>query len=311
MGILFIEWLSKYLGSVFDEKTNKYYIIVSIPLLLITMIEEIAAWGASNGIMIYGGETWGIYYNQIFSHIGNCILTILCMFASGFYLFGMDKIDLEQRKREQYQLQVSAYKMIEEHYRQMERLRHDMKNHMISLHGMLEYREWDKMEAYLEKMEAAGNFVIDREGEIVGSTVVSALIYKKRRLAEEKNITWTCDMQVPKECGIDEFDFCILFGNILDNAIEACEKMDLDKNKWIEIQCKKVKKCLLLEVKNSMKENFIKKEKVSINARQKGHGIGLFNVNDMVQKYNGVINIEMEQRTFLISILLPLERTKG
>ena len=113
-------------------------------------------------------------------------------------------------------------------------------------------------------------------------------------------------MQIPKERRINEFDLCVLFGNILDNALEACERMQSGQCRFINIQAKNVKKCFLLEVKNSMgrTEKYI--DGYTIKEDSQKHGIGLLNVSDVVNKYNGVVNTEAEKGIFVISILMPM-----
>ncbi len=112
-------------------------------------------------------------------------------------------------------------------------------------------------------------------------------------------------MQMPKECCINEFDFCVLFGNILDNALEACGRMRSGECRFISIQAKTVKKCFLLEVKNSM-DRTEKYTKGSTNKEDSpAHGIGLLNVGDVVNKYNGAMNTEAGKDVFAISVLLP------
>lgn len=245
----------------------------------------------------------GLYYDQIFSHMEICVLTGLSMFTAGFYVFGMDRIYLEQEKSSQYHSQIAVYRMLEEQYRQSERLRHDMKNHIIALSGLFKSKEWEKLGDYLKKMESSS---LETGGDITGNKAVDALLYQKRKRAERENIEWECDVQIPKICCINEFDFCILFGNILDNALEACERLRCGECRFINIQAKIVKKCFLLEVKNSMDitekyaDGFTNKE------NPQEHGIGLQNVGDVVHKYNGVVNIEAENGIFVISILMPL-----
>ena len=148
--------------------------------------------------------------------------------------------------------------------------------------------------------------ILDTGGDITGNKAVDALLYQKYKLAEEENIKWECDMQIPKGCCINEFDLCVLFGNILDNALEACERLQHGECRFVDIQAKTVKKCFLFEVKNSMNRaekhdgGFTNKE----NPRE--HGIGLLNVRDVVHRYNGVMNIETENGIFVVSILIPL-----
>lgn len=297
--ILAIYLLSKRLKSVFQDKIKRWYLIIAVPLLAITAVIDVAGWGATKGIMVRSAGNLSLYYDQLFSHAEFCVLTALSMFAAGFYVFGMNRIYLEQEKRNQYYYQLAVYKMLKEQNSQSERLRHDMKNHIISLSSLYNSREWEKLGEYLKNMERYADW--EASGEITGNKVIDALLYRKRKMAKENNIIWECDVQMPKWSHINEFDLCILFGNILDNALEACGRLRYSDNKFINIHSKVVKKCFLLEVKNSAEDVSIQRKNYT------GHGIGLLNVKDVVNKYNGVMNIEVLNNIFTISVLIPLE----
>lgn len=296
--------ISKRLISVFRDKPGKWYVVLSISLLAITAVIDIANWGASNGILVRSGGNMGLYYDQLFSHAGICVITALAMYAAGFYVFGMDRIYLEQRKSSQYHAQIAAYNMLEEQYRQSERIRHDIKNHVIALSGLLENREWEKMKIYLHNMETAGGF--NRTEELTGNKVVDAILYQKKQMAEDNNIMWECDVQIPNECRINEFDLCVLFGNLLDNAVEACERLHKGDDRFINIQAKTVKKCFLLEVQNSSDIANKPANRHTSKENPYEHGIGLLNIRDVVQNYNGVIDMTAKDGIFTISILMPL-----
>lgn len=298
--ILAICWMAKCLESVFAGKRGRWYVILAIPLLIIVAVIDVVNWGAANGIMVKGEKNMGLYYDQIFSHVEICVLTGLSLFATGFYVFGMNRIYLEQEKNTRYHSQIAIYKMLSEQYSQTERLRHDMKNHIIALSGLFQSKEWEKMGGYLKQLEESG---LETGEDVTGNKAVDALLYQKRKRAEREKIRWECDIQIPKVCGINEFDLCVLFGNILDNALEACERLKCGECGFIKIQAKPVKKCFLLEVKNSMETDT---EEVSRKENSQEHGIGLLNVGDVVHKYNGVVNIETEDGIFIISILIPL-----
>ena len=300
--ILAAHWLSKHLEPVFCGRRGNWYVIVAVPLLVIIAVYDVASLGASNGIMVRSGGNMGLYYDQIFSHVGFLVLDFLSMAAAGFYVFGMNRIYLEQEKSGRYHAQIAVYKMMAEQYRQSERLRHDMKNHIIALSALYRHKEWEKIDDYLKKMEG---IVLDTGGDLTGNKTVDALLYQKRKQAEEEKIKWECDVQMPKDCCINEFDLCVLLGNILDNALEACGRMQQEEYRFIKIQAKAVKKCFLIEVKNSMDRT----EKFAEGFTRKGdsqeHGIGLLNVGDVVHGYHGVMNVEAKNGIFVISILMP------
>lgn len=288
--------------DVFAGKDRRWYITMAIPLLILTAVMSLVNWGVGNGVLVRTAEEVSLYYDQIFSHLYIIILCALSLFGAVSFAAGMNRICLEQRKSGQYQAQIAAYKMLEEQYEQAERLRHDMKNHLIALGGLLEEQEFQKMHAYLEKMKESGS--LESGKELTGNRVVDALLYEKRKWAEREGIAWKCDVHLPKVCGIDEFDLCVLFGNILDNAIEACEKLERGRQRFIDIQAEMVRGCFLLEVKNSTDTAKIQ----GIKTKEKGHGIGLLNIGDMVKRYQGVMNREEGEEIYTISILLPFEK---
>jgi len=306
IGCCFAVWviyrMSGQLEPVFRDKRKKWYVMLAVPLLVIITVYEVAGWGASNGIMVRSGGSMGLYYDQIFSQAGFLVLMFLSMAAAWTYVFGMNRIYLEQEKSDRYHSQIAVYKMLAERHRQSERLRHDIKNHIIALTALSRNKEWEKIDKYLESM---GDIALDTGGDMTGNKVVDALLYQKKKQAEEAGIRWECDVQIPRECRINEFDLCVLFGNVLDNALEACGRMRGDECRFINIQAKTVKKCFLIEVKNSMD----KAERFTggfANKRDsQEHGIGLLNVGDVVHGYDGALNAEAENGIFLISVLIP------
>lgn len=310
LGIIFLEFaaataavclLAQPLRSVFELKIKSWYRSLSFPLIVLIVLEDILEWGATRGILFRGEENRSLYQNQLFSLGTDAALVFLCICSGIFFVFGMERIYREQKKKEQYQGQVGAYQMLEEQYVRMERLRHDMKNHVISLQRLLQSREWEKMERYLQKMTETG--ALDETEENTGNQVVDALLYQKRQRAEEAGISWKCQMQLGKQLEVEDFDFCVMLGNILDNAIEACEKSEGER--WIEVQSGIVKDFFLMEVKNSTDAKEIPGVlKVVLEER----GIGLYNVKETVKKYNGAVNMEILDRTFAISVLLPALR---
>ena len=291
-------------ASVLEGKVRKWYLMGAVPLMAMAVLQAAAGWGATKGILLRGEDRWNLYYNQLLSHEGNLALVSACICAACFYLSGMDRIYREQKRREQYQSQVAAYQMLEGQYRQMERLRHDMKNHVIGLLGLLEHKEWEKMKDYLNKMAEAG--ALGGNGEATGNKAVDALLYQKKREAEGRGIRWESDMHVPRDCGIDDFDFCVLIGNILDNAMEACGKLSPETEKFISIQSRVQKSFFLLEARNSAEQKPSGSITCTDKENPKKHGIGIPNILGVAGNYNGAVETRLEGQVFTISILLPL-----
>ena len=225
-------------------------------------------------------------------------MTALAACMAGGFVFFMNKVYIEQRQKEQYYSQIEFYKMLNEQYQQMERLRHDMKNHVLVLHGLWGKKEFEKAGDYLEKMMESGK--ICGSDEVTGNQAVDALLYNKKKQAEALCISWICDVQIPGNATIDTFDLCVLFGNLLDNAIKACGELRDKKYRFVDIEAKQVKKCFLLVMKNGTVVEDVKK------IRQ---GTGFLNIYETVKKYEGTVKLKAESNVFEISILFPMNVT--
>ncbi len=301
-------FLNGRLTEVFTRGDRKRYIIMSVPLLSLTVMMDLVNWGAAHGILVRSGGNMGIYFDQIFSHGGICIFSALAMSAAGAYLLGMNNSYLEQRKSSWYHSQIEAFKMLEGQYRQSERLRHDMKNHIIALSGLLHSRDWGKMEQYLADMSEAGSLGMGED--TTGNRVVDSVLHQKRAVAEKNHIQWECDVQIPEDCHINEYDLCVLFGNLVDNALEECGRLEERDHCFIHIRGGKVKQCFLLVVSNCAEIrdfSFAAAERFSFSKKSgpEHHGMGLLNVRDIVGKYNGEWEIETGEDRVTISVLMP------
>ena len=311
-GILSV--LSKRMKGFFTNRMPRWYRMLSVPLFGIVFLWDLADGFARYGIFLRGGDHLNLYYNPLLSEAGICVSSAFCLCAAGFYVFGMERIETEQRKKEQYRSQVAFYRMLGEQYQKMESLRHDIKNHIIGLQGLLDNREWDKMAGYLQRMAEAGG--VAHTEDMTGNDVVDALLYYKRERAARADIRWECTVNIPKACTVDEFDLGVIFGNILDNAAAACERVERTEERFIKIQAGMVRRCLLIEVTNSSasEEDVAKagKDGGKIGAGKTDGifmGTGLQNVRDAVDKYDGTLTLERKESTFRISILLPCGST--
>lgn len=314
MAVMAVYGMRKRLKEVFRGKPWRWYTVLIFPLLMVGIVIYVANWGASYGVFFRSAGNMGIYYDQIFTYTGWGVLSGLSLFAVAVSVFGMDRIYVEQKKAEQFQVQAAVYHMLGEQYSQAERLRHDLKNHVFALRGLWEEQAWEKLGDYLKRMEDSARFGAGEEA--TGNRVVDALLYQKRQLAEEKGIHWECDVRIPKQCSVSEFDLCVLFGNLLDNAVEACERLqgkgkaqEQEVQPFIRVRAQAVKSCFLLDIKNSMDAEEKQARGSAKKESAQGHGIGLLNVSDVVSRYNGVMNTEVQGVLFMVSVLLPLGET--
>ena len=138
------------------------------------------------------------------------------------------------------------------------------------------------------------------EGEktiYTANIIVNTILNNKLRNAQKRHIATEASVLVPKQMNLDYSAAGILLGNLLDNAIEACEKIEVSK-RWITVNIIYKEHTLILKICNSKE---IKKANIALNSKRHYNqsGIGIHSVTRVVEKY-----INFNQMTPLISAIL-------
>lgn len=112
---------------------------------------------------------------------------------------------------------------------------------------------------------------------------------------------------IPENLDISSVDMCSILGNLIDNAIHATHKLDADKRK-ISIVIHYDKKRLIISISNMFDGKIVYDgdKIVSINKDKTNHGLGLLSVKATVNKYNGLIEVEDIDNTFVVTIIIPI-----
>ena len=295
MHLLFCK--TKLAGGNFLHGDGKLLFSVSGLLLIFV---DICSFGITRGVVMVsdgsGINHWNTTYNEALTHLEVLVLSALCMIICLSLLFGMNRLIGYLTIDNLYKMEISRYQGILEQYQKQTDVKHDLKNHFISLSALAEHEEWDKLKDYLLKIYHAG--MIGEDEIETGNSVVNAIINTKRQTAKQKNITFDCNVNIAKPLLIDEYDLCIIWGNILDNAIKAA---DASRERYIFVQAEIVKRNLIINVKNATAPDIGQND-----FGRKDWGTGLKNVDKIVQKENGIMEIERKDTVFDISIMLPI-----
>ena len=218
----------------------------------------------------------------------------------------------ERQKHFVEEQQVKAMKKrleeAENFYGSIRKVRHEMKNHMANIKGLAEVGQYGEIEDYVQKMDETMQELEYKY--VTGNAVTDVIINDKCRRAEKAGIQFDADFWYGGE--IPVFDLGIILNNLLDNAIEACEKLESGKG-FIRITLKRKKQFLLLEVENSFDGDIPIRKGSSFPATTKQsvlpdivteHGIGLENVRDVAGRYFGGVNIKVKGDIFHVTVML-------
>lgn len=277
-----------------DETREKQYVIMILtPVLMIFLT------GKYIGSIIYGTLTItdgrvitaGASHYQILmvQLLGMaslfCILSAYKKMLESFYLTTeLSLLEQEEHFLKQY---VEEAKI---RYENTKAFRHDIKNHIEVVKGLLKNDETKQALNYIGDMES-----MTEELSFPCSTnnpAADVLIGNKLGIAREFGINVRCSLFLPPLCLVRDIDFCIILSNALDNAIKGCKNMEDNAEKYIDVAGRTQGDFILIEIKNSYQGGRFRT------------GTGLSNVKAVVEKYHGTMRIKAQGGEFLLSVLL-------
>lgn len=207
------------------------------------------------------------------------------------------------REMEKYQnnLVGRQFEEIQNAYHEMRGWRHDYKNHMQVLKIYVESREWKNAMEYISQMNE--NLTSVDHVVKTGNVMADAIVNSKVSLAKRKDIRLDVTAKVPERLPISDVEFCVIFGNLMDNAIEACEKITSQEERFIRIYIGLFKKQFYMSVTNATNQK--KRLRKYYSLKGEGHGFGLYRIDKIVKEKNGYLNRKDEPGVFATEIMLP------
>ncbi|CEN21860.1 ATP-binding protein [Paraclostridium sordellii] len=204
-------------------------------------------------------------------------------------------------------MQYAHYLSIQESHMKVKKLYHDINNHICCIDNLKnnnkEVNEYvNNLKDEIKEFKSIYN---------TGNMILDIIINEKSTLCTKKGIKFICDINFSKVNFIRPIDVSSIFTNILDNAIEACDKIhDENINKYIMIKGTIIKSFFILKCENSKVNSItINKNRLLTDKMDKFmHGIGTQSVKSSLQKYNGELLFEDKKDKFILTIYIPLNQ---
>lgn len=178
---------------------------------------------------------------------------------------------------------------------------HDMKNHLLVLQEYGKAGDSESIVNYIEKMKS--EYLIAESRLWTGNKVLDSILNQKKEAAKQNNIKFDIYSTTLSNIVLSENEICAMFGNLIDNAIEACMQIK-DKCKWIMVKIEQRKQMLYVEIQNNYYiEPTIKNgELISNKLNKLIHGYGLKSVKRIVDKYDGMISFQRKDKVFCVKL---------
>lgn len=203
----------------------------------------------------------------------------------------------------QVELQRQNYQKLSDTIQLLYNLKHDIRHHFSAIKNMVSEQKYSRALEYIEQFnqsEQSKTFP-----SLCENFAADSIIKYYMSIALGKHINFTVNINILEDLGINPLDLCVVLGNCLDNAIEACDKLDDSQIKQITLTSKIIGTHIVFKIVNSFNgklnkiNNVIKSSKV-----EPGHGIGLSSIHETVNQYNGNVDYKYTEDRFEITITM-------
>lgn len=226
-----------------------------------------------------------------------CFLLLLLFYKNNIYL--KEQNQEANRQAKEAQMHYQYYLEKEKQEKKVRSIYHDMKNHLLIL-------ESGQMSDEARQMaERLRNEISDYESYIQsGNRFLDIILSDKAQKAKDGQVDFSAFVDFSEITFIDPLDISTIFGNGIDNALEACEKLPPEKRIVVVKGCKKEKFALIL-IENNYPENGDVGKRMTNKEDAFWHGFGIPNIERAVQKYEGECKVMKKNGRFTLTIIIP------
>ena len=186
-------------------------------------------------------------------------------------------------------------------HKEMRGYKHDFHHHLQTLKGQLEAGEVDRALAYIEQLD---NQLMNVDTLLkTGNVSLDAILSAKIAQAKAENIAVTVKANVPDQLTISDLELSIIIGNLLDNAIEACQT--IPDERFIRIYMTMKGKMLYFSMLNAAGAKRKKTGSLFATHKDGVHGFGLRRTEAILEEHCGWIKYNSEDGAFTSEFLVP------
>ena len=237
------------------------------------------------------------------------IILSLAVSAALIYIIRRYMIKMVDRRTLIYQsdLLEKHCEEVQNMYRQTRGWRHDYHNHIQTMKAYLAMGNLNELDKYLNELDTDLT-TVDTVIK-TGNVMIDAILNSKISLAKTKDIAVDAKAIVPKELtsSITEVDLSLIIGNLMDNAMEACMKIEEAEKRFIRVYIDILKGQLYIYVMNSATGRMKRSGRIYQSTKNgEYHGFGLMRIDKVVDKYHGYLERQDEEGVFATEVMLPL-----
>ena len=310
LGCLIVLFVSILIFSVRGKKKILVLCLVSVLLLAEVFF---AMYGSSewlkeiNVLSLFSFERFFMYYMnlEVFGILVSRLPVFIIFVCIVFVFLAIISVQSISKRMEELtkETEQEYYDEINRRYLEGRKIRHDINNHLLAINTLIETGNVEQAKHYISEVSEQLDLVAMPVK--TGRDVLDALLLKKTEQATEKGAQIVFEINAAfHDCTIADYDLCTIFGNILDNAIEAVNAGDK-----ILVSIGKQHDMFYISCENAFYRELKRKgDKILSTKKEFGsHGFGLTRIRDTAKHYGGDVSITAENGVFRIEILMNIK----
>lgn len=242
------------------------------------------------------------------------IISSLLLLSVNYMIFGVyEQMTADAEAQERSRLYEQELELLsrqvderEVYDTEIRRLRHDMRNYMAGLLGMVHEGDREQAEVYIYELLKSSEDCRAQDVSRSGNIVVDTIVNHKCAKAEKEGVIFEANVFLPAGLPFRAGHLAIVFGNLLDNALEACREMEKGE-RYIRLETFYEKEVLMVTVCNSCEGERRRNRNgkfVTTKRDNRNHGLGLSSVEQAVESYHGQLAIECTDGVFQAVVVM-------
>lgn len=295
---LILGFLKKTAERILDSpQTDIWKTVWLIPAFTIFLILMFT--GSLDGELV---KSWKFFITRMCLLI--CTFVVYYILLRSFDLMRKHAM-LEERAKQMEainDLQKTQYNLILKHIEETRIARHDLRQHLNLIQAYIDNGDEEALKNYLDAYKKT--LPTSTSQTYCKNYVIDVLVRYYDEQAKQNNIDFYTHLSLPSEISISEPDVCVIFGNLIENALEACQRKQSGE-RFIRI-CGKIigENSISITIDNSCDKPPVQEGNEYRSSKRNEIGVGLVSVKNVVKKYNGIIDFKYEDGVFFTSILL-------
>ena len=242
-------------------------------------------------------EVYAVAMNQGMVVLPFVFLTSLVLLFAILILADHERLEQAERLtglREVY------YQGLRQQETQVRRLRHDLRNHLTAVRGLLEQGDEQGAIGYLDQI--AGSPALRGTRRLCENEAANAVLTAKADAMEREETVADFAVSLPRDLPVADMDLCALLGNALDNALEGTRDAG---ERRITVRCKADKGLFMLRVENTL-GGAVQPDLATTKADKAAHGFGIPGMREIAERYGGTLDAGAREGAFELVVCLPL-----